>query len=364
MDISEVDDDDAVIDNSPKCSLCDFSNSIDQLFDCSVCSSPNEQSYLCDVCVLSHVHRGHRVVDDKGYAISQCGSHRLINDMFCTKCQVVICSKCLPIHLDHKCVTIKDKCVQSKKLIFDFIDKFDKISKDVSFRRLVLSDSKNLKKEFLAVTVQESTANLLVDTVTYIREVLLSDPSYIHQQEQIALKENEVYKTLCVEVDKYEKLAKASDKSIIDLREVLKKSEGDLVESVSEMGEKLRILLGKLNGSLEEHVCFKPFNVGGENFHKFSKQLVNEFLKKISCPEVLHLPFKNIELEKSELYPDQKYESAICHLEGGYCGMLKPTETQLLFSFAVSYTNRRNCQFCYKPPSNHRFEFMISTTIL
>merc|ERR1712226_1840570 len=117
---------------SGECSLCGISiENIHLKFTCSDCTSQNGSSseksaaseFLCDVCVLSHFRRRHRVLDYKGFDAIVCEEHLIISNHFCEDCEKLICDKCLRWHFGqkHEIVPMADKATQFKKRIHEVL---------------------------------------------------------------------------------------------------------------------------------------------------------------------------------------------------------------------------------------------------
>ena len=82
-----------------KCSNCEISISSNEVLNCSTCVSSSEKSKsFCNVCIGAHTRRGHKIIDHSGYEISVCDEHKTINDLFCSQCSHVLCSKCILNH--------------------------------------------------------------------------------------------------------------------------------------------------------------------------------------------------------------------------------------------------------------------------
>ena len=90
--------------------------SIPGLLNCKTCNSLQEQNdFLCSSCICPHVRRGHENVDQRGYEMSICASHKLMNDLFCIQCSQVVCNKCILNHRGQGYISLKPNTQRSTK---------------------------------------------------------------------------------------------------------------------------------------------------------------------------------------------------------------------------------------------------------
>ena len=102
------------------CSLCDcflshdFKEKFEIPYACRSCEEKEcdltgTRSWLCNFCVMSHIRRGHEVLDERGYEVSVCSKYKSMIEFYCETCSRLLCGGCLGGHSEHKFVAIHEK---------------------------------------------------------------------------------------------------------------------------------------------------------------------------------------------------------------------------------------------------------------
>ena len=164
--------------------------------------------------------------------MSICPKHKSINELFCRNCDRVICQLCVTSHKDHTIIPIHEKCVETRKAVFKYINDFDSLTKDIKFQQQVHHDCLgDLGKEhafYRPETVLDGLVNVLSEKV---REVAKSDENKgifnILCFKFCANRETVLTKT---KLNQFDQLVSEADTMGRKLREILQNSDGVLVK--------------------------------------------------------------------------------------------------------------------------------------
>ena len=124
MDLAETSD------KSVLCSNCEESNSIENLYKCAPCNNMdgNEKpvdtgsvEYLCDICIASHVKKGHSVLDHRNLQPTICTEHKMICLEYCITCDELFCGKCLTKHRFHTSKSMAEMASEVRSKIFNLL---------------------------------------------------------------------------------------------------------------------------------------------------------------------------------------------------------------------------------------------------
>ena len=89
-----------LLSTTSKCNSCCESFENEDIFKCLTCMDCVDDtqgvSFHCDVCIAPHVRKGHEVLDHKSLKPAFCADHKILCSMFCTKCEDLLCTNCLP----------------------------------------------------------------------------------------------------------------------------------------------------------------------------------------------------------------------------------------------------------------------------
>ena len=157
------------------CSSCDDSNV--NLYSCECCaidsdecSNDIQKELLCDLCVASHVKKGHDVKTAKGQVPVMCETHKILHTLYCKTCDVTYCTKCSKIHSQHELGDIEERVAELKKKVFEILTEFEldekplRAKKESIIEQKVCHDSEQnqLKERFLEEMEKLKEAGLKV----------------------------------------------------------------------------------------------------------------------------------------------------------------------------------------------------------
>ena len=122
-----------------KCSTCFETCTDANLYRCGTCDVSGSEvvsmkKFICDGCIIPHVKQRHEVLDSRGYQPAICKTHRLLSTLFCHNCEELLCFKDLETHCQHKFRPISEKAIEVKKSVFEYLSKFDGMSKPLAVR--------------------------------------------------------------------------------------------------------------------------------------------------------------------------------------------------------------------------------------
>ena len=127
-----------------KCVTCLSNLPNETLYRCQTCSREQDEAsgfeYFCENCLVSHIRKGHSVIDCKGNKPLVCSTHSLICLEYCKTCDVTLCYKCLGSHSKHDFQPAEVKGSELKRKVFDLLTDLEMKEKP-----LRLKQEKNLE---------------------------------------------------------------------------------------------------------------------------------------------------------------------------------------------------------------------------
>ena len=125
-----------LLSTTSKCNSCCESFENEDMFNCLTCmdcvDDTQKVSIHCEGCIISHVRKGHEVLDHKSLKPAICADHKNLCSMFCTNCEDILCTNCLSKHLGHGMVPLKEKAEEVRKKVFELISELDTSEKVIS----------------------------------------------------------------------------------------------------------------------------------------------------------------------------------------------------------------------------------------
>ena len=126
------------------CVTCLSNLSNQSLYRCQTCPREQEEAsgfnYFCENCLVSHIRKGHSVIDCKGDKPLLCSEHSLICLEYCKTCDVTLCYKCLGSHSKHEFQPAEVKGSELKRKVFELLTDLEMKEKP-----LRLKQEKNLE---------------------------------------------------------------------------------------------------------------------------------------------------------------------------------------------------------------------------
>ena len=163
------------------CSTCEESSAPELLYKCTQCNifedSKKPVEFLCDLCVASHIKKGHRILDHKGQEPTACSEHRQLCLDYCITCAELFCAKCLGKHRKHDFQSLNEKASEVRAKVFDLLTDWEKnekvaLGKNESISKIV--DIHKMKVEKLVKEVEDTLdkvkENLTVEIRAKFRE--------------------------------------------------------------------------------------------------------------------------------------------------------------------------------------------------
>ena len=222
-------------DNSTEiyCDSCLAAFEMERLFKCMTCTDQFERidsvKFNCECCVMSHVRRGHDILDHKSLKPAVCEAHKSLCSAFCSKCDEVLCMNCLSKHENHNIMTVKERASQVRSKVFELIADLDSFEKLVNGTQERLNKDKERRAKGYEKLVQDVSAEM--DALKQkILDRIREDHEKTVKMEQESL---ENYRLLLKSQSELRELLSCSDGNMVD-RFKAKKKQVDQVKSKEE----------------------------------------------------------------------------------------------------------------------------------
>ena len=278
------------------CSICesDFSmesdNSEELPFSCETCEEKNasaEKQLFCNLCVSHHVRREHRVLDSKGYEVSICKQHKSMDELFCTDCNHSFCRLCIMLHKEHDFAPIHEKCAETRKEVFKYINQFDSLTKDVNFQQQVRKDcleALDKANDFCNPdTVLDVLSKIISDMVRETAKNEDIQTLLTSLQEQFRQDSNKTTLTKATSAE-FDQLVAESVELGENLRQVLQNSDAVLVDKFQGLLSEMENCLKKQRGQVECVSYMRPFFIKNFIFQGQLSSLISVFLTSMVWP--------------------------------------------------------------------------------
>ena len=261
------------------CASCEISGDLEAFYKCTQCHAQKETieatvQYLCELCIITHVRKGHAVVDHRSLKPVVCTEHKQLSLDYCTTCEEMFCAKCLGKHRKHDSVSLNEKAIEVRGKIFEMLSECEKIEKEA------------LKKnEYVSAVV--STHKIDADGLIQKVETLL-DKVKKSMTEEIRSRMNEFQKSESRTQEHVITIGKIQ----ADLRNSLSQSNGAMVASFSEVKSKIDALT-------ITHKIVNDFQITENKFQAhdslqdLNQNLINEIKSLIDLPCANAEQFKN-----------------------------------------------------------------------
>ena len=290
------------------CSICSYeflleSERCEELpFNCETCEEADKsfvKQSFCNCCISSHVRRLHRITDSNGYAVSVCFQHKSIHELFCNSCNVVLCRQCVTAHIKHEMIPVYEKCGETRKEVFKYINSFDSLTKDVKFQQQAQKDCLEALEVAHSFYNPEAVLDVLAQfMVETLRELASSD--------KFKEKINSLCSNFCqngasflnkTKVNQFDMIVSEADAIGNSLRDVLQNSDGMLVNKFNDAMASMDENLKHQRDHLKTVACFRPFHLKDKAFNAWAEKYVSSFLNSMTWPSADLCNVVNIQFE-------------------------------------------------------------------
>ena len=246
-----------------KCCTCCETFDADDMFKCSTCmdnvDGATAVEFHCDVCIVSHLRKGHEVLDHKYLKPALCGDHKNLCSLFCSNCEEVLCLNCVSKHLGHGMIPLKEKAAELRIKVFELISELDRNEKIVrKTKERLTKDQDKYNSGF------EDLLQKVSDQFDQMKQEVLDRIKNEHDKFVNAGKESE---------DNLDLLLKCES----DLRELLSRSIGDLIieyPKVKQATAAVDQTQAKLNDVLIEE---KMHAIASDTLEPFAREFIVQF---------------------------------------------------------------------------------------
>ena len=111
------------------CVACEETFPNMQLYRCQSCSEKQDKSaaieFHCEDCLISHIRKGHSIVDSKGNEPLTCSKHSFVCTEYCKTCDVPTCLKCVRNHSKHELQLMEEKASEVKAEVFELLTELE-----------------------------------------------------------------------------------------------------------------------------------------------------------------------------------------------------------------------------------------------
>ena len=249
-------------------------------------------------------------MDSKGYDISVCDQHKSIHELFCSYCNVALCRQCISGHRGHEIIPIREKCAETRKEVFKYINDFDLLTKDVKFQQQLQKDCLAALDEAASFCRPETIVDVFVEMMSEkVREITINKEnreridglcSRFSEHRDSILKKSKT--------DQIDQIVSEADTMGNNLRELLQNSDGMLVNKFSDIIIPINDSLKKQRNYLKTVVSFRPFHIKDEGFHELAQKCVSYLLDSAVWPAAnfcdlgdLRLPSVSKEIPESKV---------------------------------------------------------------
>ena len=196
------------------CESCSEHFKFEKMFKCTSCMAESETTIavFCELCILSHVRRGHEIVNDKQQKPAICEDHKNICSIYCISCDVIMCSNCISLHKNHSFMSVEERAGEVRSEVFEIISELDSCDKKIRGTQERIHERKEKRAENYAKLVE--TVSSQIDA---FKQKVLNHIGSEHEKTVKIEQEAE---------ENYETLLKCQG----SLRELLSCSDGIMVE--------------------------------------------------------------------------------------------------------------------------------------
>ena len=253
------------------CSTCEESSAPELLYKCTQCNifedSKKPVEFLCDLCVASHIKKGHRILDHKGLEPTACSDHRQLCLDYCITCSELFCAKCLGKHRKHDFQSLNEKAFELKAKVFELLNDWEKNEKVALEKSEDVSTIVDIHKMEVEKLVKE-----VEDTLDKVKENLTAEIlSKFREFEDVQ--------------SWIERHVASVGQVQSDLRGLLCQSNGILVNSFPTVEAKIGAL-STSDSQVKLYQMNKEQFEAREGFKSLNQRIISEISRELSLPEV------------------------------------------------------------------------------
>ena len=270
MDLAETSD------KSVLCSNCEESNSIENLYKCAPCNKMdgNEKpvdtgsvEYLCDICIASHVKKGHSVLDHRNLQPTICTEHKMICLEYCITCDELFCGKCLTKHRFHTSKSMAEMASEVRSKIFNLLTVWESNEKTALGKQESVSAFVNQHESEVETLVKQ-----VEDRIDKLKEKVIAE---------IRAKLAEFKKSESRFEDHIQKVGQTQK----ELRGLLSMSDGSMIESFRTLETSLDSLGGDHRAIEVYEMNTNAFGTT-EGLDALNEKLVRQVVRNLKLPGV------------------------------------------------------------------------------
>ena len=253
------------------CESCLEAFEMEQLYKCTRCvdklESTDAGAFNCEVCIGSHVRKGHDVLDHKSLPPAICEAHKNLCSVFCSTCKVILCVNCLSKHQNHIFVTIKERASQVRPKVFEILSDLDYHEKLVLATKNRINDNKKAPTEAAEKLVLDVSSEM-----DALKQKVVDLVKSEHGNTESLKKES---------IQNYKNLLRCQG----DLRELLSCSEGNLVGNFEKKEKDVNQVKNK-QAELNVHQISGSKYSMSERTAQLIAKFNEDFLPTIEIPQV------------------------------------------------------------------------------
>ena len=265
-------------------------------YRCKQCANESnpvgDPQLFCETCILIHIRKGHEVIDCRGYSPKICDTHKNLCLMYCDNCRSVLCFNCLVPHCQHRFLPVSEKASEVRKEVFEYLNKFEQLSKLMSSRETDVRDVTKINEELYGGLSKETLTDFLCDK--FVR-VLRDNSSDWRNVADFDTKRLKTASTLNNVVS----ANTAASSRVADLRKILTLSDGFCVSTFLELKSTFHSSIKQQNSELGIHTA-KSWCNKLDNLMKFS---IENSLKHWKIPELYRQRVSDIEVINALQHP-------------------------------------------------------------
>ena len=164
--------------------------------------------------------------------------------LFCDDCEIVFCDKCVILHCEHLYRPVPEKACDVRKSIFELLTRFEDLAKTVKRRECMEQETFDERDKVVKSLERGNFESTLITVATKV----------IHDNVDLLYDMKPKTENSAKRSDFVCSLSKSNDKQIIELRELLKSSDGACIEQFPDKAKLMEASLDEQREHLNSHV--------------------------------------------------------------------------------------------------------------